>query len=57
MNNDESKIQYNEPENHKEPLRSYGEGANTGLTVLLNAEIEDYAFASSSFFGFKVRLL
>lgn len=51
-----SNIQFNEPENNKEPLRSYGEGANTGLTVLLNADVDDYAFASSSFLGFKVRL-
>ena len=39
----------------KKKKRSYGEGANTGLTVLLNAEVKDYAFASSSFIGFKVR--
>ena len=43
-----------EPVKEDEPLRAYGEGVPMGLTVLLDAQIDDYAITSSSFYGFKV---
>ena len=36
-------------------MKAYGEGVQMGLTVLLDAQIDDYALTSSFFQGFKVR--
>ena len=39
----------------KQPLRAYGEGVHMGLTLLLDAEISEWALPSSAFYGFKAR--
>ncbi|XP_059352662.1 pickpocket protein 28-like [Daphnia carinata] len=38
----------------QQPVKAYGEGVQMGLTVLLDAQIDDYALTSSFFHGFKV---
>lgn len=38
----------------QQPVKAYGEGVQMGLTVLLDAQIDDYALTSSFFRGFKV---
>lgn len=37
-----------------EPVKAFGEGVSMGLSVLLNAEVHDYALSSASYYGFKV---
>jgi hypothetical protein len=43
----------NSIDENMEPLRASGEGVHMGLTLLLDAEISDYALPSSAFYGFK----
>jgi hypothetical protein len=38
----------------QQPVKAYGEGVQMGLTLLLDAQIDDYALTSSFFQGFKV---
>ncbi|EFX85936.1 hypothetical protein DAPPUDRAFT_98455 [Daphnia pulex] len=38
----------------QQPVKAHGEGVQMGLTVLLDAQIDDYALTSSFFHGFKV---
>lgn len=38
----------------QEPMKAYGDGVQMGLTVLLDAQIDDYALTSSFYRGFKV---
>lgn len=42
-------------EQERQPLRAYGEGVHMGLTLLLDAEISEWALPSSAFYGFKAR--
>ena len=45
------------PYNLQKPLVAYGHGVNMGLTVLLDAQTDDYALPSAFFYGFKVSQL
>ena len=36
------------------PSRAHGEGVAMGLTVLLDAQIDDYTLTTAPYYGFKV---